>query len=166
MVLDVAVEAVWRMAEGLVGGGVFLVREGRMDRGFGNEMDDLVSGFWVGRGAAGFWRERAAAADLDVRVDGPLETGFLAWRFCGFGLVDKAAMLFWYFSSAARLFSMLTEHSISVHSGSCIQGMLVLSRSLRSLASVFLSAISFSFNRRRSCRSQKLRPSSPTLVTK
>ena len=124
-----------------------------MEEGLGKGSDGLVCGFWVGRGAVGFCRESAAAADLDVRVDGPLEMGFLAGTFRGFGLVDKAAIVFWYFSSAAFLFSMLTVHSISVHSGSCTQGILVLSRSLNILASVFLSAISFSFSRRRSCRS-------------
>lgn len=57
-------------------------------------------------------------------------------------------------------------HSISIHSGSWMQGMCMLSNSRRRRASAFLSAISPSFCRCFASRSIYERPSSPILVAK
>ncbi len=123
----------------------------------------------TGSRTIGFGRESAAAADLDVNVESGAfdESVVLATAFCGFfGLVNRAAIVFWYLSSAALLFPILVVHSFSIHSGSCIQGILVLSKSRRRRASAFLSAISASLRRLFSSRVIKLRPSSPILVAK
>lgn len=90
VVLDVAVEAVWRMVEGFVGGGVALGRE-RSEEVLGNGRDVFGGGLGAVIPVVGFGRDRATAADLDVTVDGPLETGFFLGDLCG---VDKAAMVF------------------------------------------------------------------------
>ena len=76
VVLEARVAAVWRIAEGLVGGGVALREEilekGRRD--FVGGFEGLIVGFEFFR--LPDW-ERAAAADFEVRVEGPLdEIGF------------------------------------------------------------------------------------------
>ena len=72
VVLEARVAAVWRIAEGLVGGGVALREEilenGR--RGFVGGFGGLVVGFNSFR--LPDW-ERAAAADFEVRVEGPFD---------------------------------------------------------------------------------------------
>ena len=154
MVLEVADEAAWRMGEGLVGCGVRFGRDS-MEAGLMKEREVLGGSFgWESMVDRVGW-ERTAAADLDISVDGPFDNaGFLTMGWvCGLGVADRAARVFWYFSSAARRFSMLAVHSISIHSGSCTQGSVVLSQFLSRVASAIFSASSCSFRRFCSCRS-------------
>lgn len=87
VVLEARVAAVWRIAEGLVGGGVGL-REEILEKGsrdFVGGIEDLMVGFEVF--GSPDW-ERAAAADFEVRVEGPFdEIGFFVSESLDIGFV-------------------------------------------------------------------------------
>lgn len=94
VVLDAADAAVWRMGEGLVGCGVRFGRE-TMDEGFEKGRGFLLAGFWASTAAVGLGSDSAAAADLELIVEAPLDwTGFLVGGSFGFGLAESSAMVF------------------------------------------------------------------------
>ena len=105
VVFEAAVAAAWRIEEGFVGAGVGFGREVRdvLKRGFAGGLLGFDVGF--GRGTACLGWDRAAAADLDLMVEGPVvEAGFFV---LGCDSAAIAVIVFWYCSSAAFLASMV-----------------------------------------------------------
>ena len=94
VVLDARVAAVWRIVDGLVGGGVGfreeMLEKGRRD--FGGGIEVLTVGLDDFRLPG---CERAAAAVLEVRVDGPLDViGFLEAGLLDAGTVAEGLIAF------------------------------------------------------------------------
>jgi len=87
-----------------------------------------------------FERERAEAAVLEVRVEGPSEVGAVWEVGLEIGLGSREAMVLSYFSCASSFASVLAVHSFPGHSGSWKQGIGPLSTSRRSAASTFWCA--------------------------
>lgn len=144
VVFEASVAAVWRMGEGLVGGGVCL-REEMLEKGMRGL---VVGGLEVGFGMVleGLAWERAEAADLEVRVEGPfvrgaffatglLEGGFVVAGFgasCfNHGCLSRSicSIIVWHFASAALLAGRFILQIPSGHSISQSQGKKVVSRS-------------------------------------
>ena len=94
MVLEAAAAAVWRISDGLVGGGVFLRLESNDDGNFDFDFDAGAAALSLDLAPinTGFGRDSADAAVLAESVDGPLVIGYLF--SAAFDETRRAAIVF------------------------------------------------------------------------
>ena len=118
VVFEAAVAAVWRIGEGLVGGGVFFLLVTSEEGSLEMNVNGLPGCF--GTAAFGLGFERAVAAVFNAIVGGPLVD--VAFFRCDVDFDSNNAIVFSYFLSAFFLASIESLHSSPGHSGKCIHG--------------------------------------------